>query len=221
MAVLTALEAFCRPPRSRKRRSMDRMSSLPAKRLRNVASVSLCAALLCLTALTPVRASAEVTGWIANILGYGDLTFLYPRLTSTRAGACYQSVVDTVQENLRIYDYYVSQGDEEVTCLGQIEVVSIEPCTYRALPTVRRANTSISCPDISIATAYTYPIKAITIPDSVISQAKASGPEKDDVCYPGNPINPGNGNKYQAPRSWPPATRSPWPRTAPYGRHAG
>ena len=82
-------------------------------------AVAYCA--LFLAALAPLQANAEITLWITNVLGYGDVTPLFPYMRTSRAAACRQTVAQVEEENARWYDIYASQGDESLICPGQIE----------------------------------------------------------------------------------------------------
>jgi RHS repeat-associated protein len=158
-----------------------------------------CAALACLALfVAPGAASAQATLWIANLQGYGDLTSLYPHMSSTRGNACRAYAADIARDNIRVYSYYAATYGGDRVCPGTVQVLSAEPaCVIQASPVYTKAEPSIPCADPSIWPPYNYPVIAVPVAERAISEAKAAGRERDRMCFPGNPINPGNGNKVE------------------------
>lgn len=161
--------------------------------LRTVRAAIACAALLAAPA-----APAQVSLYIANILGYGDLTSYYPYASSSRGAACSAYAAELAQDNARIFDAYGAIYGIDSMCLGQVNLISAAPaCVIQASPTYTKADPSHACANLAIWPPYNYPIAEIGVIPGVVSQTKAAGRETDGVCRPGNPISPGNGNKHQ------------------------
>jgi len=184
------------------------IGSAPLRRCRKRATVSFparafvrraaCASLACLALLAANAACAQATLWIANVQGYGDMTGLYPYMSSTRGAACSTYAADIERDNIRVYSHYSATYGADAVCPGSVQVLSTQPtCTIRASSVYRKADPTIACADPSIWPAYGYPIVGVAVSARAVSETKAAGRERDTMCFPGNPINPGNGNKVQ------------------------
>jgi RHS repeat-associated protein len=169
-----------------------------ARKAHALARRAACAALACLALLVAPATRAQVTLWIANVQGYGDVTWLYPYASSTRGGACRAYAADIARDNIRAYDYYAATYGEDAVCRGSVQVISAEPpCIIQAAPVYTKADPSNACADPSLWPPFNPPVIGVTVADRAISETKAAGGERDGMCFPGNPINPGNGNKVQ------------------------